>query len=180
MAKAWSAAASSWFSAGAGATSSSRGLSRLFGRFVAGPLALPDDVARELGRDRARADVPSDALVQAAFDRGFIGRTRALVDQAPEHGIASVPDARPELVALFEHLDTEPDWLDRERVERGAALARRYGLDSVYYYGLISLEGYRVEMIYKPLVLTGTCTAGTAFGRYLCSTTCTSGATSVT
>lgn len=144
-----------------------RKLTGLLGRFVAGPLALPDEVAGELGRDRARADPLSDAFIDAAFERGFVGKTRALVDQALRQGIGAVHDAPPELVALFEHLDTEPEWLDWDRVERGAALARRYGVDAFYYYGLISLEGYRVEMIYKPLVLTGTYTGGTAFGRYL-------------
>jgi hypothetical protein len=139
----------------------------LLGRFVAGPLALSDDVARELGRDRARADPLSDALIDAAFERGFVGKTRALLDQALRDGIGAVPDAPPELVALFEHLDTEPQWLDWDRVERGAALARRYGVDAFYYYGLISLEGFRTEMIYKPLALTGAYTGGTAFGRYL-------------
>jgi len=142
-------------------------LMALLGRFVRGPLALPDDVATELGRDRARADPLSDAFIEAAFDGGYVRDTRKLVDQALEHGIGSVPNAPAELAALFEHLDAEPDWLDWDRVERGALLARRYGLDAFYYYGLISLEGYRTEMIYKPLVLTGSYTGGTAFGRYL-------------
>jgi hypothetical protein len=52
----------------------------LLGRFVAGPLALPDEVAHELGR--ARADALSDGLIDAAFERGFVGKTRELVDQA--------------------------------------------------------------------------------------------------
>jgi len=135
-------------------------LMALLGRFVRGPLALPDDVATELGRDRARADPLSDAFIEAAFDGGYVRDTRKLVDQALEHGIGSVPNAPAELAALFEHLDAEPDWLDWDRVERGALLARRYGLDAFYYYGLISLEGYRTEMIYKPLVLTGSYTGG--------------------
>ncbi|HEY1974355.1 MAG TPA: hypothetical protein VGH89_40850, partial [Pseudonocardia sp.] len=142
-------------------------LAGLLGRFVAGPLALPDEVATELGRDRDRADPLSDAYVRAAFERGLAKNVRRLVDQALDEGIESVPDAPPELVALFAQLDTEPEWLDWRRVERGAAVLRRYGVDAFYYFGLISLEGYRVEMIHKPLVLTGSYTGGTAFGRYL-------------
>src|SRR5438105_15468473 len=80
------------------------------GRFVSGPLTLPDDVVRELGRDRARGDVLSDALVDAAFAGGWARRLHGLVDQALDHGIDSGADAPPELVALFEHLDAEPDW----------------------------------------------------------------------
>jgi hypothetical protein len=144
-----------------------RSLRRVFGLFVSGPLPLPDDVATELGRDRARADVLSDAFISAAFDGGYAGRARKLLDQALEHGIAAVPDAPAELVALFGHLDAEPEWLDWDRVERGAAVMRRYGVDAFYYFGLISLEGYRTEMISKPLVLTGSYTGGTTFGRYL-------------
>ncbi|MDT7670529.1 MAG: hypothetical protein QOC74_3312 [Pseudonocardiales bacterium] len=145
----------------------SQQLMSVFGRFVSGPLALPDEVATELGRDRARADPLSDAFIGAAFDGGYAREARRLVDRALEHGIAAVPDAPAELVALFAHLDTEPAWLDWDRVERGAAVFRRYGVDAFYYFGLISLEGYRFEMIYKPLVLTGSYTGGTAFGRYL-------------
>jgi hypothetical protein len=84
----------------------------LLGRFVRGPLALPDDVATELGRDRARADPLSDAFNEAAFDGNYVRDTRRLLERALEHGIGSVPDAPAELVALFEHLDTEPEWLD--------------------------------------------------------------------
>ncbi|HEX4249878.1 MAG TPA: hypothetical protein VH008_18580, partial [Pseudonocardia sp.] len=145
----------------------SRQILGILGRFVSGPLALPDDVATELGRDRARADPLSDAFIEAAFDDGYVRDVRRLVDRALSDGIGSVPDAPAELVALFEHLDTEPDWLDWDRVERGAAVLRRYGVDAFYYWGLISLEGYRTELIHKPLVLTGTYTGGSAFGRYL-------------
>jgi hypothetical protein len=148
-------------------TERSANLIAQFGRFVPGPLALPDEVATELGRDRARADPLSDALVAAAFEGNYAREVRKLVERALEHRISTVADPPAELVALFEHLDTEPGWLDWDRVERGAAVMRRYGVDAFYYFGLISLEGYRTEVIYKPLVLTGSYTGGTAFGRYL-------------
>ncbi|MDT7632150.1 MAG: hypothetical protein QOI50_4080, partial [Pseudonocardiales bacterium] len=106
----------------------SQQLMSVFGRFVSGPLALPDEVATELGRDRARADPLSDAFISAAFDGGYARSARRLVDQALDHGIATVPEAPPELVALFGHLDSEPAWLDWDRVERGAAVFRRYAV----------------------------------------------------
>lgn len=31
-------------------------------------------------------------------------------------------------------------------MERGATAFRRYGVDAFYYFGFISLEGYRFEM----------------------------------
>ncbi|WP_280236115.1 oxygenase MpaB family protein [Nocardia cyriacigeorgica] len=140
---------------------------RMAGLFVKGPLALPDEVARELGRDRGRADPLSDDFVEAAFSGHYSREVRKLVDQALGEGIDAVTDAPPELKALFDHLDTEPEWLDWDRVERGAKVFRRYGVDAFYYFGLISLDGYRREVIHKPLVLTGAYTGGSAFGRYL-------------
>src|SRR5882672_1551769 len=76
-------------------TDTGRKVAGLLGRFVAGPLALPDEVARELGRDRARADPLSDAFIDAAFERGSVGKTRALVEQALADGIGAVTDAPP-------------------------------------------------------------------------------------
>ncbi|MGW4830261.1 oxygenase MpaB family protein [Amycolatopsis japonica] len=142
-------------------------ITRRLSRFVKGPLALPDGVAEALGRDRGRADPLSDSFIEAAFTRKNAREARKMVDQALDEGIHSVRDASPELVALFDHLDTEPTWLDWDRVERGARVFRRYGVDAYLYFGLISLDGYRAEMIHKPLVLTGTYTGGSAFGRYL-------------
>jgi hypothetical protein len=148
-------------------TASGKSLARALSRFVTGPVEFPDDVVTELGRDRARSDPLSDAFMEAAFKGKYAREARKMVDQALDHGIGSVPDASPELVALFKHLDTEPDWLDWERVERGAKVFRRYGVDAFHYFGLITIDGYRNEFIHKPLILTGAYTGGSAFGRFL-------------
>ena len=148
-------------------TDAGRKMAQELGRFVDGPIALPDLVAGELGRDRARADALSDEFIGAAFAGKYAHEARKMVDQALDHGIDSVPDASPELVALFKHLDTEPAWLDWDRVERGAKVFRRFGVDAYYYFGLIGLDAYRAEFIHKPLVLTGAYTGGSTFGRYL-------------
>jgi hypothetical protein len=144
-----------------------KAIARSFAQFVKGPLALPDGIVTELGRDRARSDPASDAFMEAAFTGKYAREARKMVNQALEGGIDSVPDASPELIALFDQLDTEPAWLDWARVERGAKVFRRYGVDALIYFGLISVEGYRSEMIHKPLVLTGAYTGGSAFGRFL-------------
>ncbi|MDT7598816.1 MAG: hypothetical protein QOK26_893 [Pseudonocardiales bacterium] len=55
-------------------TGTGREAGGVLGRFVTAPLAGPDEVARELGCDRVRADTLSDALTDAAFERGFFAR----------------------------------------------------------------------------------------------------------
>ena len=59
-----------------------------------------------------------DALVERWRDIGAV-RGRAQMERALEEGIDSVPDPSPELLALFEEIDTIPDWFDAEVWERG-------------------------------------------------------------
>lgn len=128
---------------------------------------LPGSVACDLGRDRNRGDDLSDTFIENAFASGALTQAREQVERALADGIDAVADPLPGLTELFAHLDSEPDWLDWERVERGARVFRRYGTDAFRFFGVISIAGYRIEMIHKPLVLTGAYTGGTAFGRYL-------------
>nr|WP_082393253.1 oxygenase MpaB family protein [Nocardia arizonensis] len=65
-----------------------------------------------------QGDEPMDAVV-AAFDRVGTAAGRAMLDLALAHGIESVPDAPPELRALFAHLDNPPQWYDPDLWERG-------------------------------------------------------------
>ncbi|MEU9329918.1 oxygenase MpaB family protein [Streptomyces canus] len=137
------------------------------GRFVKGSIRLPEDTVRAMGRDRSRGDTVSDTFIETAFADGYAGKVRKMVVQALDHGIGSVEEAPAGLEALFEHLDTEPDWLDWGLVERGAQIFRRYGTDAFFYFGVMTFEGYRYEHIQKPLALTGAYTGGSAFGRFL-------------
>ncbi|MCW2655117.1 MAG: hypothetical protein JWR32_6093 [Mycobacterium sp.] len=134
---------------------------------VSGPIELPDAIALELGRDRSRGDPVSDEFIDAAFDAGNVKEARRQVEQGLAGGIGSVGNPLPGIGDLFAHLDAEPPWLDWAEVERGAEVLRRYGTDAFRYFGLVSLSGYRIEMIHKPLVLTGAYTGGSAFRRYL-------------
>ncbi|MGV9310774.1 oxygenase MpaB family protein [Streptomyces sp. NPDC003691] len=144
-----------------------RALEKKLSRHIKGGIELPEEIVDELGRDGARGDALSDAFIDAAFAGGFIRDARRMVDQALEHGIGSVPDAPGELTALFAHIDTEPEWLDWDLVERGARVFRRYGTDAFLYFGITTFDGYRRETIAKPLVLTGAYTGNSAFGRFL-------------
>lgn len=132
-----------------------------------GRLELPAEVVAAFGRDRARADALSDDFVEACYADGTVRHVRKWVEAALRDGIDTVTEAPEGMQALFGHLDTEPEWLDWDRIERGARVFRRYGVDAFIYFGLVGIEGYNRESIYKPLVLTGAYTGGTTFNRYL-------------
>jgi hypothetical protein len=142
-------------------------LAEQFAKRVSGPLELSDEVVRELGKDRARSDDVSDEFIDNAFASHTVKLAREQVTQALAVGIESIEDPLPGLPELFDHLDTEPPWLDWAAVERGAKVLRSYGTDAFRYFGLISIMGYRFEMIHKPLALTGAYTGGSAFRRFL-------------
>lgn len=76
-------------------------------------------------------------------------RARAMIEQALEHGIETVPNAPQELADLFEHLDRVPDWVDWEMFERGRQLAADTSLPSsaaqIILDGLLSALGEEVS-----------------------------------
>jgi hypothetical protein len=145
----------------------SRRITQRMSRSVSGRLELPEETVLALGRDRAVGDAVSDTFIDSAFETGQVRQARTQVEQALASGIGTVSEPLPGLHELFAHLDAEPEWLDWDRIERGAKVFRRYGTDAFRYAGLISLAGYRIEMIYKPLALTGAYTGNSAFRRYL-------------
>jgi hypothetical protein len=131
-------------------------------------LDIPDEVARAFGKAMNTGDRLGDAYISAAFATpASKARARKDVEQALAHGIASVSDPSAELLALFEQLDTDPDWVDWARVEHGAEVFRRYGSELYPYFGMVTFTGYGLETIATPLALTGAYTGGTAFGRFL-------------
>ena len=142
-------------------------VSRQIAKRISGTLTLPDEVAREIGHDRARGDLVSDTFIDTAFDTHTVRVAREQVTRALATGIESIDQPLPGLRELFEHLDIEPDWLDWAAVERGAKVLRSYGPDAFRYFGLMTIGGYRIEMVSKVLALTGAYTGGSAFRRYL-------------
>jgi hypothetical protein len=137
-------------------------------RRAKGDLDISDELATAWGRAMNTGDRLGDAYITAAFASPS-GRTRARqdVEQALGHGIESVQDPSPELVALFDQINTDPEWLDWNTVEHGAEVFRRYGKELYPYFGMITFSGYALESIAKPLALTGAYTGGSAFGRFL-------------
>lgn len=95
---------------------------------------LADDVAAELGGERARAQL----------------------DRALAHGIASVLDAPASLRRLFASLDHVPDWVDWLAIERAGAVLFRTGFAGGTVLGAKSLvTGYCSPAGNKPLVFSG-------------------------
>ncbi|MGW1798231.1 oxygenase MpaB family protein [Streptomyces sp. NPDC001984] len=130
-------------------------------------LDVSEDLAKAFGRAMNTGDRLGDAYVEAAFASPK-GRSRARkdVELALHGGIKSVSDPSPELVALFEQINTDPEWVDWGKVEHGAEVFRRY--KELYpYFGMSTFNAYGLETVAKPLALTGAYTGGSAFGRFL-------------
>lgn len=80
----------------------------------------------------------------------------AMLERALDHGIAAVPNAPKELVALFDSIDRVPAWVDWERVALGARTYQRTGPAGSLVLSAVSLmNGYHSSAAIKPLLFTG-------------------------
>ena len=76
--------------------------------------------------------------------------------QALTYGVASVPDAPPALVDFFTEVESEPDWLDWELVDRGGRIFQSLGQNASDVLLQLSLVGgYRFGGPTDLLVATG-------------------------
>lgn len=145
-----------------------QGVKKQLERVAKTRLEVSDELAASYGRGMNTGDRLGDAYIAAAFaERGGRSKARKNVEQALTGGIESVEDPSPELVAMFEQINTDPDWVDWDKVEHGAEVFRRYGKELYPYFGMVTFNGYGLETIAKPLALTGAYTGGSAFGRFL-------------
>jgi hypothetical protein len=88
-------------------------------------------------------DATADALVAAIRTSG--GKARTQFDQALEHGIESVLDPLPEVVAFIKTVDTPPTWIDAGRVEIGLRAVRR--IDGATFMGTSWAMGFLLAAI---------------------------------
>lgn len=87
---------------------------------------LADEKRVELFRQLTwMGDPLADAFAATIPSLGF-ARARQLVDRAAEHGIDSVPEASPELVAWIRSMEEVPAWVDWERIDRAAKSQRLF------------------------------------------------------
>ncbi|MDF1628758.1 MAG: oxygenase MpaB family protein [Alcanivoracaceae bacterium] len=109
----------------------------------------------EIRRSMLSGDPRADAVV-AMYKRLAAGQGRQLLDQALENGLHTLTDPPAELVALFEQVDHEPIWLDRDKLNLACDVSRRVGLSGELVLRNLSLMGgYLGAAAAKPLVFTG-------------------------
>jgi len=142
-----------------------RALSRRVLRFDPCP---PDDAARMLCEDLRAGDPVAERFV----DEVFFGPTgpragRNLLDRALAEGIDAVPDAPAAMRTLFEEFEQVPDWVDRELVEEGARIWRRWGTSLFAFAGAETLEMYTESAVAVPLSLAGGYAGDAALRRFL-------------
>lgn len=139
---------------------------RAIGRAVLGfDLAPSDEIVRAFASMYYDADPLADAFVSDVWSKLGARQARALLERALARDRA--PDLPKTLRALFDDLETEPAWLDRTLLERGARAFRRYGTAVFRFAGAITLEGYAESSIAKPLALTGAYAGSSARRRFL-------------
>lgn len=115
-----------------------------------------DDYVRRF----ANAYNDSDPVAEAFVDEVYLGSAgpkagRAMLDQALEHGVDSVADAPASLRRLFDEFERDPAWLDRDQLELGARVFRRWGTAVFSFATTSTLEMYSESSITKPLSYAG-------------------------
>ncbi|MEU0280816.1 oxygenase MpaB family protein [Streptomyces sp. NPDC006195] len=149
-------------------TPAGRSLKWKLEKYAKSHLDISAELVTAFGRAMNTGDRLGDTYIDAAFasPKGK-SRARKDVEQALLGGVGSVKDPSPELVALFEQINTDPEWVDWAKVEHGAEVFRRYGKELYPYFGMSTFNAYALESVAKPLALTGAYTGGSAFGRFL-------------
>jgi hypothetical protein len=99
-----------------------------------------------------QADPLADAVVNDRAGRGAARTVRTLMTE----GVAAVTDPEPPVSALLAQVTEEPDWLDRDRLDRASDVLVRYSAQWGLVLGAASLlAGAENWIAAKPLLLTG-------------------------
>jgi hypothetical protein len=110
---------------------------------------------RSLGERLTVGDEPMDRLVEWMISADM-EQTRPLFDRALAEGIENVPEAPEPLREFFVRVETLPDWVDRDKLRRGARALRRGGADGMYVARDVALlGGYQFSGFNKTLLRTG-------------------------
>lgn len=100
-------------------------------------------------------DAAMDTLVEWMYAFGPV-KARALLSQAIDNGIATVPDAPAPLWDFFNTLETPPAWLDRSLLEDAVRFIHGTGLAAPYVLrDLALMGGYLLSGFNHVLVMTG-------------------------
>ncbi len=141
-----------------------RGVSRsLFGF---DPAPLPSQV-EDFAASYYDSDPLAEDFVREVVEPLGYKKARAMLDQALASGVASVRDAPPSLLRLFEDLEEDPGWVDWESIELGAKVFRRYGSAVFKFAGAITLQAYFENSVAKALILSGGYDGDTTRNRFM-------------
>ncbi len=129
--------------------------------------APPDETVRAF----ASMYFDADPLAEAFVDECYLGRGheegRALLERALAEGVDAIDDAPESLRRLFADIERDPEWVDWDRVERGARVFRRWGTSVFRFAGAITLAAYAESSVAKPLALTGAYSGASTKRRFL-------------
>jgi hypothetical protein len=110
-------------------------------------------------------DPVADAWAVRAQEMGM-GRARAMLDQVLEQGLAAVPDAPAELVALIRDMEKVPEWLNWDRIERYHRRMRAFNaLGQEFVMRLAFMMTYTNGYAGLPMLMTGALTGPSAAAR---------------
>jgi hypothetical protein len=127
----------------------------------------PDEVVRDFAHGYYDSDPVAEAFVDDVYLVRGANEGRRLLDQALAEGVGSVADAPESMVRLFEEFERDPPWLERELVDLGAKVFRRYGTSVFSFATTSTLEMYSENSITKPLSLSGGYAGNAAHKRQL-------------
>ncbi len=137
-------------------------------RFTRFDLLPSNAVAEAFIRGHSAGDPVAERFVAETYHGEMGGeKARALLDEALRVGIDNVPDAPDSMRALFAEFETIPDWLDRELVEQGAAVWRRWGYSLGAVGNAGTMDTYTEASLAVPLSLSGGYAGASALHRYL-------------
>lgn len=132
-----------------------RRVRKLFSLMIGSDPQPSEGQMRVIREHMLMGDTLADAVVH--MYKGLpAGEGRKLVDQALEHGIDSVENPPQALTALFNQIDHEPIWLDREKLRLACDVSHRVGLSGELVLRNLSLMG----AIWAPLRPSRWCSPG--------------------
>lgn len=109
-----------------------------------------------------QGDRLADAVVVWMHEYGH-KNARALIAQASEHGIASIPDAPQPLREFFAQAEFVPLWVDRAKLDLGCDAHRRTGpMAELVLRNVALMGGYVAAAATKPLAFTAQLDKSTA------------------
>jgi hypothetical protein len=137
-------------------------------RMLGFDLCPPDDAMQHFIADMWTGDPIAERFV----DDVFFGETgprkgRNMLDQALANGVDSLTDPPESMRALLDQFETVPSWVDRDLVEQGARIWRRWGTDLFGVAGAGTLEMYTESAVATPLSLAGGYAGDNALRRFL-------------